>query len=366
MTSKQYFPMSNLNLSSPILKLESPPPPVFNLNLPIPTFKLNLPTFNVPNLNNSKDLPKDSSNKPLSDKKNNDSKETKTVILNNPIASHTETWTITFSECVENHAGMQQYGTKSERGFTASEINEAGKIADSLGFRVEYHDLSELLPENKRKEFPKEIESSQIVIIREGCKLFSDEGSSLKKYGPTGGNVEKLINEIKMTADIVDKQALMRGRVVNKLARWNLCFADHHQVADIENGKGTIKPFSEMPNLAIVRNKLPLLLGNPAKNLFAELNYYYNVKKCGIGYHGDSERRFVIALRFGASLPLHYQWYHESKPVGRNLKLMLNNCDLYIMGEKAAGTDWKRRKVPTLRHSAGCDKYVNVKAKSEK
>ena len=28
--------------------------------------------------------------------------------------------------------------------------------------------------------------------------------------------------------------------------------------------------------------------------LVAEANYYYDLEKCGIGYHGDAERRIVV------------------------------------------------------------------------
>lgn len=156
----------------------------------------------------------------------------------------------------------------------------------------------------------------------------------------------------------------VRGRVVNKHARWNLCYADTHQVADIAAGKGTILAFDEVPCLNQVRTVLPCILGEAAKGLFAELNYYYDVKECGIGFHGDTERRLVVGVRIGATLPLHYQWYHQSKPIGPNIKLEINGDDFYVMGEKAVGTDWKTRKTPTLRHAAGyAKKYVVPKVK---
>jgi len=37
----------------------------------------------------------------------------------------------------------------------------------------------------------------------------------------------------------------------------------------------------------------------------------------------------------------------------------LRGGDIYIMSEKAVGTDWKKKNVPTLRHSAGSPKYTN-------
>jgi hypothetical protein len=40
---------------------------------------------------------------------------------------------------------------------------------------------------------------------------------------------------------------------------------------------------------------------------------------------------------------------------------MLNHGDIYIMSDKAVGYDWKKRKIPTLRHAAGCKKFFNIK-----
>ena len=40
-----------------------------------------------------------------------------------------------------------------------------------------------------------------------------------------------------------------------------------------------------------------------------EGNYYYDIKKCGIGFHGDAERRKVVGIRLGDSIPLHFQWF---------------------------------------------------------
>lgn len=95
--------------------------------------------------------------------------------------------------------------------------------------------------------------------------------------------------------------------------------------------------------------------------LNAEGNNYYNVKKCGIGWHGDTERRKVVGVRVGASMLLCYEWYEMGMPMNERFEILLNDGDLYIMGEKAVGTDWQKKSLPTLRHSAGCPKYTNTK-----
>ena len=161
-----------------------------------------------------------------------------------------------------------------------------------------------------------------------------------------------------------DKKAFMRGRVVNKLARHNLCFADEGHSADYEKGIGTVIPFSSLPYTNQLRNALPKFFGTKANNLNAEGNYYYDNSKTYIGLHGDSERIKVIGVRLGYSIPLYYRWYQNSvaqKDINGNnltLKILLNHGDIYIPSEKAVGTDWLKKKIWTIRHAAGCEKYI--------
>ena len=86
---------------------------------------------------------------------------------------------------------------------------------------------------------------------------------------------------------------------------------------------------------------------------------YYDIKKCYIGFHGDTERKIVMAVRLGATIPIHYRWYQEGKPIeGKEWSININDGDMYIMSDKAVGTDWKRRKIKTLRHAAGFSNLV--------
>jgi hypothetical protein len=152
----------------------------------------------------------------------------------------------------------------------------------------------------------------------------------------------------------------MRGRVVNKVARWNNCFGDTAQEPDYEAGKGTVIAFSAVPRLRALREALPRWFGAKAKRLVAETNDYMDNRKCGIGYHGDSERRIVVCARFGATMPLVFQWFRDGQPVGAPLRLDLADGDVYAMSQKATGFDWKRRSILTLRHAAGARKYIDL------
>lgn len=263
-----------------------------------------------------------------------------------------QTWTITFGEGAENHKGMQQLGKMADKGFTVKELKKVKKIAKEKGLKTKLIKLDKYLPEKYKNKFATENLDARILIVKNGIKLFlNDKDSSVKKFNK---EIEGLKNK-------VDKKAFMYGRVVNKTARYNLCFGDKDQTPDYKNKKGTIISFKKLKYLNKIRKSLPDFLGEKAKNLLGELNYYYDVGQCFISPHGDGERKRVIALRLGANFPLHYQWYYKSKKIGKQLSIELSGNDFYVMSEKAVGNDWLIRNIPTLRHSAGLKNVLKIK-----
>lgn len=111
----------------------------------------------------------------------------------------------------------------------------------------------------------------------------------------------------------------------------------------------------------LLRQRIATFLPEKCSDLVCEGNYYYDVKKCGIGFHGDAERRKVIGVRLGESIPLHFQWFYKNKVVGKRMEFALNDGDMYIMSDKAVGFDWKNYNILTLRHAAGCQKFLEIK-----
>lgn len=162
------------------------------------------------------------------------------------INKRNETWTFTFSESVENHAGMQQIGKIAKHGFTKKDLLEIYNKFD--GFDKELIDL------DKETKIGNE---AYILVIRDGLNKFM--------------NNEDIFNFIKETKESnVDKKVFMRGQVKNKLARWNLCYSDKSQEPDYINKKGTIIDFKSVPYLNKLREGLSTL-NNKSNNLNAEL-----------------------------------------------------------------------------------------------
>ena len=256
---------------------------------------------------------------------------------------YNDTYTITFGEQVENHVGMEMIGRLSDEGFDVLEMSEAEYEFQCRGCQCEMIDLTSNLPEEQIDDSL----SACVLVIRDGVKVFTDPDELYEEQS----NLRW------------DKKAKQYGRVVNKRARWNLCFSDFDQEPNYEEGMGRVVSFEHLPCLSEIRKYLHSYLGEKGIDLLAEGNYYYDPKTTGIGWHGDFERKIVVAVRLGVSTPLRYQWFHKGEPLGERIDILLNHGDMYIMSEKATGQDWKKKNIPTLRHCAGADKFAVIKKK---
>lgn len=257
--------------------------------------------------------------------------------------------TLTFGDMAENHKGMEQIGTMVApgQGFDTRDLHEIKSIMENKGCVCELISLSdEITPD------------ATVLVIRNGINaLLQDDGFSAEMM---------LEEQVRLN---FDTKAFMYGNVRNKHARWNLCYDFDSREPDYEKGMGRIVGYGEVPITDVLRLKFEQYFGQKACDLKIESNYYYDVTKCGIGFHGDSERRKVIGARLGQqeeSMPLHFQWYINGNVYGDRLTIPLNNGDIYIMSEKTVGTDWRKKKIYTLRHATGCDRFTEIKPKKEK
>lgn len=290
-----------------------------------------------------------------------------------------QTASVTFSERVENGPGMQITGEECATGFRAGDIDNAEQFAKKHSLAYLRQDLVTLLPEEDR-EHPSvgQFGSAEFILIRGGVEALLQCGH-LDRPAEHPSTIEREVDEekeeeeeekkqpqslIEQLATVifaleVDKKAVMRGTVKHKLARWNATFGEQAQEPDIANKRGTIYAFDDLPLLQTLRANLSEEFGESCSDLLAELNIYYDIMKCGIGFHGDGERLKVLCARFGKALSLDFQWYANSSPVGERFSVVVNGGDLYMMSQKATGNDWKKTKggYLSLRHAAGCAKY---------
>lgn len=260
------------------------------------------------------------------------------------MSNFTEAATITFGDVAENHVGMQKVGIMSQNGFFLEDLLKIILWCNNNNTKYSLIDLTEYLPELEKN---KQELKAYVLHIKNGVNKFMNDNTYSNKLFEEQNKLEK------------DKKAFMYGRVVNKHARHNLCFGEEDQEPNYEEGKGRVYGFNNIQYLSNIRNKLEEIIGEKAKQLQAEGNYYFDTNKCGIGYHGDAERKKVIAIRLGKIIPLTYIWYKNNEAQSNIIEIKnIEHGDIYIMSEKATGFDWKKKSIYTLRHAAGSEKYT--------
>jgi len=259
--------------------------------------------------------------------------------------------TLTYSYTVENHVGMEILGNNTNgKGKTVEDLLESVKIVKDRYPEANCYVklLNDFLPDNKTCD------------VLAGVFVFDDGVNHiLKKIGKNSIDLFNEHNVLEKDKKYFDTR---RQKVLNKHARHNLCFRDEAQSPDYENKKGTVVSFNDLPLTQYIRKEFEIIFGE--KNLNCEGNYYYDLNKTGIGFHGDSERFDVYGCRTGedneSGFPLHFQWYQRRERIGKRAIFDLKNGDIYSMSKKATGYDWKKsaNDLLTLRHAAGCAKYL--------
>jgi len=189
------------------------------------------------------------------------------------------------------------------------------------------------------------VPDAHVLVIRDGVNKL------------TSGNIGEVKREL--LEKEVDTKYFAYGQVRNKHARHNFMFGTHAQTANYEEKKGTIYPWDANPAVDALRRSASELLNLADQLSVGEVNHYFDVSKCGIGWHGDGERRVVIGARVGASegMPLMFHCHNNGKPIGETVKVDLADGDVYVMSENAVGERWKT-KGAHWRHAAGSAKYA--------
>ena len=224
--------------------------------------------------------------------------------------------TLTFGDAAENHVGMEMLGARGAAGtgFTVAELA-------AIAARMPRAELVPLV-----------CPAAGGAGAGAGAGPVDEDAAVLVIRGYLSEEEHEALFEEQAALEH-DKKAFMYGRVVNKKARWNLCFDTVAHEPDYAAGKGRVVALSDVPLLDSTVADWPAEFGPKASGLKGEGNYYYDLAKCGIGWHGDSERRKVIALRLGASdMPIHFQWYHRGAAVGPVTSIPLRGGDLYVIG----------------------------------
>lgn len=269
---------------------------------------------------------------------------------------------VTFAGVVENGVGMQQIGTKRPS-IDPQRMTKICKNLDQRKIIYKLYTLNDNLPATSAPTTPA---TAQLLVVPDYLQQLTSLSDS-----------DRLYNHILQLNWDRKKYNPRTKKVCNSHARENNCFADISQKPNFDAGRGTIIAFRDTGKLQDVRADIGKLIGEDYVGLNAEGNKYdtravlngeTKSTPKGIGWHGDAERNVVVCLCLGMTMDLHFAWYHRFQQVeGQTpFKITLRHGDLYVMGAKTVGMDWRRSSILTVRHAAGDPKYTNYARKKSK
>lgn len=286
-----------------------------------------------------------------------------------------ERFSLTCAPGGENHVGMEIIGSAPIKGegFTANDLEGLHKYYETLGYKTTILNLNDISDVPLIKKLGSDHQARVIILRRWLQECFGDtSGENVYEELCSDEWDAEYLDPNKYRIEIVNNiEMRVRGKRMNKRARKNLCYVyGMSQEPDVMNGKGRIVDLKGKVLLCKAVAKIKkqitdglIVIGSDTRveiNV-VEGNRYYNLKNTGIGFHGDTERVVVICISIGCdAYPMRWQWFKNSMPVGKSIDIFLDSGDVYIMSEKAVGTDWKKRSTYTLRHAAGANKYRSL------
>ena len=252
---------------------------------------------------------------------------------------------------VENHTGMEFLGNlrKKGQGWGLDRLLYAKDVLENIfDKQVDLYNLNEACLEGVSIPEASKPKDAYLMVVR---GFLSDRVHK---------NMVKELGSYEWDRKYWDTR---RQKVLNKLARANVCYGKTGRAANYAEGKGTIIGFDQSPLVGNLLQVIEILMKD--EGLIVEGNQYDDVSKNGIGPHGDTERVCVACLRVGASMPMKFGMFWNCKVRGKPFETIINGGDLYFMSEEAVGAEWKSRSKWIWRHCAGAPKYLKMKGEGE-
>jgi hypothetical protein len=292
--------------------------------------------------------------------------------LTQDVPADCDAYTITFGDRAENSIGMPMEGTAAAVGLTPAELKDICTLAQKDGYTCELTNLNSYLPDGVAAT------DAAVLVIRNGVQWIG------------GCTADSLFREV-LTHRCTKwwfhsmNQGTQPGKrfmdpygydgLTNRQGHFNNCYGEERKDPNPATKQGTVMAFDETVLVKQLRERLPMATQNPKlEGLAAEGNFYFDIKNCGIGAHGDAERKITIGMRAGEPFPLAFCWFKKGKTISQRIDVNLAAGDVYFMSDKATGHDWQEGEKkgnsvgPYLKHAAGrhSKHYTAMRSEEEK
>ena len=264
-------------------------------------------------------------------------------------------WTV--SPTAEHHAGMKISGNLDHAPISAEVAKNMEQWFVSQGYTAQCFNLADLTGVNH---------TGGVLQVKGGAAAFC--------------NVDKMWDTFVALPKDSQYKDVRTGKVKNKHKRSNVNAGEEAEEANIDEGIGTTVSFQSTPELKKCLDGLKQF-GPDFQELLAEGNFYHTPTQCGIGYHGDTERKWAMGFTMGKTRFIDFQAFVRAYPVGPTIRLTLEHGDIYLMYESGCGWDWKRTPAvgelpsgcprrqyhaPHFRHRAGDEGFLRRNDKDNK
>lgn len=257
--------------------------------------------------------------------------------------------TITLSENVLHFPGMQNFGQKSDFGFSNDELIKIYNLFPPG--TCEIINIKDILPTTLY-----DIPDAYILIIRKQFINYADEILKTMKSSE-GSNSEGIITGVNWDDNRIHNKKIVENRLFKKLIFLDINEYYKLPFSNVDN-RGTIYNIRRIPPLFKLNEIFNSLFSIP---LYVEGTCYYNINECYTPMHQEKDRRRIINLHLGSSSILHFRWYHQTQQVSDLKNIQIDHGDLYIMTDITMGNIKDSKTKLFLKHSMGTNEKAYLK-----
>lgn len=245
-----------------------------------------------------------------------------------------------FCDIANHGTGMQQFGTLCDSGFTNEHLLWMHSNINSDKSQI--YNVTSILPKTLY-----EMPDSYILVLK---GFFNDQANhfwqTLLTSESSDGNS---LTGVNWDVNRINKGKLVFNKLGYKLLFYDLGSSWKFPFSSQDN-RGTIYNLKKIPTLDVFQEMLQQQVGFLP---VVDGTYFYDLNECFIPLHQVKDRKKIVGLGIGATMPLQFRWFHGSKSCSETMSIPIENGDLYIISEGAAGIRKEKQTKLYLKYGIG-------------